>query len=238
MRADGRVQRGESERVRLTDNGESRENSVSAAICPVIRFRGPWPVANAVAVSWKQWTCAVQPAKATSEKRRKIHKNTTTTTTTIDDKVYIQYTKYLCVCVCFYCVFSYNNHHHDNILDSLKNVTLCENYFFPHLIESFPIRTAALPVMAAFFYFISILASVRAITIYVCIHSPIYMHTYTRYRLISIGIWEKRARQVLYRFVSWYFWDIREQLFGQNKKHLWIHTYICIIFVRLFMMAI
>lgn len=54
MRAYGRVQRGESERVRLTDNGESRENSVSAAICPVIRFRGPWPVANAVAVSWKQ----------------------------------------------------------------------------------------------------------------------------------------------------------------------------------------
>lgn len=29
-------------------------------------------------------------------------------------------TESVCVCVCFYCVFSYNNHHHDNILDSLK----------------------------------------------------------------------------------------------------------------------
>lgn len=39
----GEARERERERVRLTDNGESRENSVV-----------PWPVANAVAVSWKQ----------------------------------------------------------------------------------------------------------------------------------------------------------------------------------------
>lgn len=39
----GEARENEGERVQLTDNGESRENSVV-----------PWPVANAVAVSWKQ----------------------------------------------------------------------------------------------------------------------------------------------------------------------------------------
>lgn len=140
-------------------------------------------------------------------------------------------TKYICrydiqnttdsVCVCVFIVFFPIIIIITTIFSILSKRDLVRKLFLPSPHREVPYENCSFTCNGGIFFIsISILASVRAITIYVCIH------TYTRYRLISIGIWEKRARQVLYRFVSWYFWDIREQLFGQNKKHLLIHTYI------------
>lgn len=112
-------------------------------------------------------------------------------------------------------------------------MTLCDNYFLPSLgiVQNFPVKTAALPVMAVFF-FIDILASVRAITIY---KTSIYSTLLSLFVYILDIAWFPLAYRngghvkFYIDFVACYFWDYCKQLFGQNKKPCF-HMYIYHIF--------
>lgn len=125
-------------------------------------------------------------------------------------------------------------------------MTLCDNYFYSSLglIEKFPVKTAALPVMAVFFlyrYIWQVSGLLRYIKL-VYIYSPLPSLILSLFVYILDIAWFPLAYRnsghvkFYIDFVSCYFWDYCEQLFGQNKKHVFIYLYI--IFLRLFMVAI